>query len=259
MKRNGKTTEEVDRRPEPKPRKRPELWQSYLIWDELVEMRKRHTLRISSIDAGKSNMNQDIENRFLEAMQLDERIAQAKAFMIKAGKDNLPDVWDWVSSIKGLGAGGLAAQVLAQIDDITSFTNVSKLWRFSGFAVIDGEREYNVRGKKSTYNRKLKSICFLIVESFIKQQTPLYVDIYYQEKERLRQEHPEPVPCRDARDKSPFKMAYTDQHIHAMAMRKTAKIFLQHLWITWRNAEGLPTNAPYAIDRLGHADYIEPV
>jgi len=34
------------------------------------------------------------------------------------------------------------------------------------------------------------------------------------------------------------------------------KIFLQHLWVTWREIEGLPVSDPYSISIMGHAKYI---
>ena len=237
----------IDNRPDPKPRKRPQLWQAYLLWDELVKMRMRHTLRLSSIDAGKSNLDGPTESLFIEEMNLDNMIELKKKIMSDLGAELMPDVWQWITSIRGLGAGGLAAQLLAQIDDITSFANVSKLWRFSGYAVIDGERERPKAGETLHYNARLKSIVFLIVDQFIRQQTTGYVEIYYAEKERQRKLHPMPENGK-----------YSDGHIHAMAMRKTGKIFLQHLWLMWREAEGLPTNEPYAIAVLGHSDYIKP-
>jgi hypothetical protein len=30
------------------------------------------------------------------------------------------------------------------------------------------------------------------------------------------------------------------------------KMWLSHLWTTWRQIEGLETNAPYAHEKLGH-------
>lgn len=246
MKRNG-TDQKEDKRPDPKPRVRPHLWQAYLFWNELVEMRKRHLLRISSIQAGKSNLDDTLEQEFLDGLMIDKQIDNAKKAMVNFGKRSAPGVWEWVTSIRGLGEGGLAAQLIAQIDDIGKFSNVSKLWRFAGLAVIDGKAERNQPGEKAHKNGRLRAVCYLISEQFIKQQTPLYVDIYYSEKARLRELHPEPEGKQ-----------YTDGHIHNMAMRKTVKIFMQHLWIIWREAEGLPVTMPYAIDILQHADYIEP-
>ena len=239
-----------DIRPDPKPRKHPQLWQSYLWWDELVQMRKRHTLRISSIEKGKSNLDAQFEQDMLDHMSLDTAIAMTKKIMIGYGK-KLGPVWDWLTGIKGLAAGGLAAQLLAQFDDVSKFDTVSKFWRFSGWAVIDGQIDRCKKGEKSPYNRRLKSICWLIVEQFIKQQTPIYVDIYYAEKERQRRDHPESI-------KENGKWKFNDGHLHHRAMRKTAKIFLQHLWAKWREAEGLPVSKPYVEAILGHTNISRP-
>jgi hypothetical protein len=43
-----------------------------------------------------------------------------------------------------------------------------------------------------------------------------------------------------------------------MARRKMVKIFLSHLWATWRKMEGLTVTKPYVFSVLGHSDYIEP-
>ena len=147
----------TDKRLDPKPRKRPHLWQSYLWWDELVQIRKRHLLRISSIEAGKSNLDAQFERDMLEHMAMDALIKEAKATMVNFGEMVGP-IWYWMTAIRGLGEGGLAAQLLAQIDDIGKFATISKLWRFCGLAVIDGKAERNRPGEKSHFNRRLKSM-----------------------------------------------------------------------------------------------------
>jgi len=50
----------------------------------------------------------------------------------------------------------------------------------------------------------------------------------------------------------------SEGHVHNQAMRKMIKLFLACLWLTWREAEGLPVTKPYAIDQLGHNSYIDP-
>jgi hypothetical protein len=249
-----KTSVETDLRPDPKPRKYPHLWQSFLFWDEMVEMRKRHLLRISSAERGRSNYDAQFEKDTLEDMRIDPMITLSKKTMVKYAEE-VP-VWEWTTSFKGLKEGGLAAQLLAQVDDISKFSNISKLWRFAGYAVIEGGREMPAKGEKLHYNQRLKSICYLIADEFVKMRTPLYRDLYDQEKAHLHELHPEPVK----RDKAWGKIThdYTDAHIHAMAMRKTVKIFLSHLWLVWRTAEGLPVSDPYAIAILKHADIINP-
>ena len=232
------TSEVPDARPDPKPRKHPHLWQSYLWWNEVMEMRKRHVLRISSSERGKSNLDAQFEKDTMESIGLDPMVNNLKKAMVFYGEQ--VSVWDWVTSIKGMGQGGLAAQLLAQIDDIAKFDTVASLWRFAGFAVIEGQAEKNQKGQKSKFNRRLKGICFNIADSFIKQQTPHYIDIYYAEKERQRALYPD-VLCRDCGckwEECPSKKKhvkkYSDAHIHNRAWRKMVKAFLRDLWIEWK-------------------------
>jgi hypothetical protein len=228
-----------DARPDPKPRKYPHLWQSYLWWYELMEMRKRHLLRISSIEHGKSNLDSQFEKDMLEQAALDSLLANIKKTMTNYGE--LVPVWEWVVNIKGLKQGGLAAQLLAQIDDIEKFSTVAKLWRFAGYAIIEGKAEKNQRLEKSHFNHKLKGICFNIADQFIKQQTPYYVDIYYAEKEKQRLLNPD-ILCKqcgikweDCQSKKAHVKIFTDAHIHNRAWRKMIKAFLRDLWIEWKN------------------------
>lgn len=230
-----------------------------------MEMRKRHLLRIDSAEKGKSQFDAQFERDTLEYMQIDKQIEYAKKMMANFGT-TVP-VWEWVISVKGLKAGGLAAQLLAQIDDIGKSPTVASLWRFAGLAVINGEAEKNKKGKTSTFNRKLKGICYNIADQFIRQQTPGYVDIYYEHKEYQRREHPMAI-CEDCqrpaekyqkkvkgelvdawrcpvRNKD-HKIKYSDAHIHNRAWRKMVKAFLRDLWLEWRKVEGLPVSEEYA-------------
>jgi hypothetical protein len=252
-----------DQRPDPNPRKNPHLWQSYLWRDEMMEMRKRHLLRISSSEAGKSNLDAQFERQMIDHVGMDAMVGDLTKTMVNCGK-TLGPIWEWGTSIKGLGEGGLLAQLLAQIDDIGKFDTVSKLWRFAGWAVIDGEIDRCKKGEKSPYNRKLKAICWNIVQSFIRNHTPIYADIYYEEKDRQRHLYPD-VVCRecgcvwdDCDNKKKHHKLFNDGHLHNRAIRKTAKIFLQHLWVTWREFEGLPVSQPYAQAIMGHTHIVGP-
>jgi len=250
-----------DARPDPKPRKYPHLWQSYLWWYTLMELRKAYTLRISSIERGKSSLDiitekdmaqqlgmaylieagvdvKQLEKAAQKGLALDLLLVHYKKAMVNFG--SLIPVWEWVTNIKGLGEGSLAAQLLAQIDDIEKFDTVAKLWRFAGYAIIDGKAEKNQKGEKSHFNRKLKGICFNIADQFIKQQTPYYVDIYYAEKERQRALNPD-ILCRECgckweecQSKKKHVKIFTDAHIHNRAWRKMIKQFLCDLWIEWK-------------------------
>jgi len=108
-----------------------------------------------------------------------------------------------------------------------------------------GERKR--RGERVGYNPRLKTHCWKIGTQLLKARGE-YADLYrrfkeeYSRREDLKRE-----------GKGSFKL-----HVHLMALRKMVKIFLQHLWVRWRETEGLPVSRPYAIDRLGHAEYIPP-
>lgn len=261
-----------DLRPPPKDRKLAELWQAYLWQREIEEMRKRRILRIDAVEKGKSNMNADFERHIMEVTDVDGMLRTATRELIRRGNLAGP-IWEWLGEIKGLKSGKLRAQLLAQIDDISKFNTVSKLWRYCGYAVIGGEAERSRKGVKSPFSRQLKSTLWLIANQFVRQGTALYSDIYYEEKDRQRAKHPNaicieceaiPVPKEGENGgwKCPkngkHKLKYTDMHVHNMALRKMVKIFLQHLWVTWREMEGLPVNKPFVIEHLGHVDYIEP-
>lgn len=239
---------EIDQRPPPRPRKHPQLWQCYQMWTELMKMRQQHLLRISAIERGKSTFDKQLELDFIEyfgrsknktvMFGLDDALDNARKMMIDYGKATGP-IWDWVTSIKGLKAGGEAAKLIAQIDDISRFDTVAKLWRFAGLAVFDGKAEKNKKGEKSHYNRNLKAICYVIgKECFVMQQTPIYVDIYYAEKKRQRELHPEIVKIDGVN-------MYTDQHIDYRGWRKMMKQFLADLWMQWRTIEGLSVTEPH--------------
>jgi len=254
---------EPDKRPAPRPRKHAVLWQAYLTWSEEVERRKRHTLRISAIEAKKSNLDLQFEIDALEKLGCDAHIEYYKGIMIDNGAAT-GHLWDWITAIKGLGAGSLAAQLIALIDDIERAPTISALWRYAGYAVIDGKAEKNRRGERSHFNGRLKSVCWLISDQFIRHQTDFYRDIYDEYKYEQRQKHPEvvikekEVKQSDGTIKITKTKHFTDGHLHARARRYMMKMFLSHLWVTWRKHEGLPISDPYVKAILGHSQIIEP-
>ena len=247
--------------PKYKNRKYPGLWQAYQWWSELVELRKRHLLRISAAERGVSQLDPAFEHYLIGLTRLDvliepknktEREKSIKDIMVKEGYAVGP-IWEWCLSHKGIGEG-LAAQLLAQIDDISHFDTVSKLWRFAGFAVFDGKAEGKVSKDIRHYNGRLNGVCFNIADQFIRQQTPYYVDIYYAEKFKQRELHPVPF-CLDCNApaevyqkknkgelvnatrcperKKEHTIKWSDVHIHNMAWRKMVKEFLKDLWVKW--------------------------
>lgn len=138
-----------------------------------------------------------------------------------------------VIKIRGLGPM-LTAKLLALID-ITNKETPSQLWRFAGYGVVDGHAEKPVKGEKLTYSQRLKTTVFLVGESFIKSRSP-YRRLYDESKPQYAAAHPE----------------WTPMHIHRAAHRKMVKLFLQHLWLRWRELEGLPIRQAYPIEYMAH-------
>lgn len=257
-----------------KDRKHARLWQAYKWWEEMMLLRQRHTLRISAIERGASTYDVEFEQMLMGrvalvgadgavvAIGLDGLVKQAASWLHMEGRQVGP-IWEHMLAVRGVG-DNVAAKLLAQIDDIENFATVSKLWAFAGWAVRDGHREYYEKGQTGGYNRILKSVCWQIMDQFVRHQTPGYIGFYYDEKARLRRIHPE-TECRECGVQwdrtckaAGHHMRYNDGHVDLMARRKTVKIFLQHLWLRWRTLEGLPISAPYAHDVLGHTHYLAP-
>jgi len=140
--------------------------------------------------------------------------------------------------VRGIGYM-LAAKTVAMID-IERAETVSALWRYAGYGVVDGERERPTKGEKLHYNKRLKTTCYLIAVSMLRSNSP-YRKIYD-----------------SAREYYAANRDWTKGHCHNASLRKMTKIWLQHLWITWRKLEGMPTNDPYAHEKLAHNSYYTP-
>ena len=198
--------------------------------------------------------------------------------------------YTWLRGNKGIGER-LAGMLIGLID-IRRADTVSALWRYAGFAVVcgapavagkvttemvdavddDGQAikrrqpklcrlqfglnglcpthgkapgvsEQRRKGVKLAYNIKLKKTCFLLARSFLLFQTPVYYQEYVRAKEFYIAERP----------------TWPDGRRDLAARRRAIKLFLSHLWTTWRTAEGLPVGEPYAFAKLeGHTKYITP-
>jgi hypothetical protein len=104
-----------------------------------------------------------------------------------------------------------------------------------------GERDRPRKGEKLAYNARLKSVCYLISTSFLKTRSPYRV-VYDDAKTQYERTK---VTGNKETD-------WTPAHVHMASMRKMVKVFLAHLWVTWRTVEGLPTRALYVHEYLGH-------
>jgi len=194
-----------------------------------------------------------------KAKEFEDWLNEQLAVQVKAHPAYL-----WFVKIKGIGNVNIG-KIIAEID-IRKAKTISALWRFAGFAVgPDGHAERRKKGEKSHYNQTLKTMVWRACKSLIRVRGPYY-DFYAAEKAKLRRrfeaEGKEIVPSSKL-PKINGKRSENDQvvalgHIEMMAFRKMAKLFLAHLWLKWREAEGLPVSMPYSIGIQGHSDFIGP-
>ncbi len=153
--------------------------------------------------------------------------------------------WTWLKTVRGIGPT-LAGKVVALIDDISKFDNISNLWSFAGYGLHPDENGILViqrykKGEKATYSKRLKTTIYLVGNSFRKCGGK-FADIYFNAVDYYIQNRPK----------------WTLPHQRAAALRKTEKIFLACLWLAWRKAEGLEVRPPYIIGKNGHQTMYNP-
>jgi len=152
----------------------------------------------------------------------------------------------------------------------TGFFSVNHLNSYCGMDVTkDGVATRAMKGVKSHFDRDAKQICFKISESFKKQRSQPYRDIYDVAKAGYLDRVYEPGVLYEKYGKG-YKSETTKQykredtklilgHAGRMALRKTAKIFLQHYWTVSRQLKGLSTEPPFIIKNdMKHTHYISP-
>lgn len=139
------------------------------------------------------------------------------------------------------GVGKLLAAKLVALIDISKAPTISALWRYCGLAVIDGQRERPTKGVKLSYNARAKTTMYLIAGSMLKTGSP-YREIYDEARAYY----------------AVNRTDWTAGHQHLAALRKMEKVFLSHLWLRWRELEGLPASQPWIMNEPHHTHYISP-
>ncbi|GEM_PF-1820701 len=121
---------------------------------------------------------------------------------------------------------------------------------------------YKATGTKLDYNSELRVMCFRLAGSLLKAQGK-YAEFYDRAKsgivQKLQAEGILIVPTLELPTNGNGKIfepvgTIATGHVHMRAQRKMNKLFLSHLWLVWRQAEGLPVSKPYAHAILGHAE-----
>jgi len=187
--------------------------------------------------------------------------------------------YPWFSRVKGVGRENIGKVV--GLIDIGRADTISALWKFSGMDVQDGKAPKRKRGEKLSYNSQLRSMCWRLSISLLRAKGKFY-NYYLEAKEKEARKFtvistPKGRLCPKCLTevtakatkycpkcgtqlslKEEPKGVLFEGHLHNRALRKATKLFLACLWLTWREAEGLPVSKPYAIDIQRHSSFIGP-
>jgi hypothetical protein len=195
--------------------------------------------RIEAVDSGRAPYNEHTYSIYQKWFQRFKTTELQVDGDIRDLAENY-EIIDIMCMVKGIGPL-LAAKIVALID-IHESPHVSSLWRFAGYGVSEGKADRPISGQPLVYNQRLKSMMFVIGQSLLKTRSP-YAAIYYEAKEYYE----------NNRD-------WSKLHRHLAAMRKMIKLYLSHLWIIWRELEGLPVNMPWILEKESnvHTHYISP-
>jgi len=201
----------------------------------------------------------------------------------------------WLKHVRGI-AEILAAGLISGIKTASRFPNVSKLWHYCGYHVVAGEAPRRKVGARVDWSPFLRTTCWKIGESFVRAGK-YYRKAYeaFKAEEEEKNKVPRLIPVEKSAGKVPVDgrirelakkkdktgrtvyvideivirklkregigevdVLLTPRHVHERAKRKTVKLFLAHLWIVWRELEGLEVPKPYVNAILGHSNYIKP-
>ena len=221
-------------------------------------------------------LKEEAEEKFQKAFELEAAVEKEYETIIWREIKSMPIIQKWAIRVKGIGPR-LSGLLVANIMPIERFANPAKLWAYCGLHVIDGKAAHRVKGEKSNWNAELKATAWKIGGCFLRSGGPYreQYDTYkkYLITRELKNDKliwqsdgtnisiafpPKDVQVEEWNLKAPDKPEWTLLHIHNMAIRRTVKLFLAHLWAVWREIEGLPTVRPYAVERAGHTTELDP-
>ncbi len=252
---------------------------TYMVDASLVieKLRVQSEVRISHLKRnGREDPDTDDLHQRIEAL---ENFVDGRVAVLITSHPAYP----WFSKVKGVGKeniGKVVAQVRIKPErgeilnhetdeviwkDLPYADTISALWKFAGFAPVDGHSMKRTKGEKLEYNSQLRSMCWRMATSLLRARGKFY-EYYLEQKEVYEQRFANAgtkivpatqLPKVDGK-KTETEVIISEGHVHNMALRKMIKLFLACLWLEWRKAEGLPITAPYAIDKLGHASFISP-
>lgn len=207
--------------------------------------------------------------------ELQQRVQAVEDFVDKTVADTIKShpAYDWFSRVKGVGRENIG-KVISEIrikpdpeDPKKPYArHASSIHKFGGFDVDgDGKAPRAEKGKKLTFNRQLRTMSWRLATS-LNRARGKYHEYFLKEKERYRKRFlsngfkiipSEKLPTREGKKYEPEGVISLG-HLDNMAKRKMIKLFLSHLFVVWRQVEGLPAEKPWVLEYGGHEHFIDP-
>ena len=168
----------------------------------------------------------------------------------------LEPIYDkWLKNVKGISTIS-TSNLLQYFGYCEKAKHCSSLWKYAGLHVVNGhspKREKTTKEEKSEgksnqldWNPKLRSLLYRIGDSFIKQRTPIYRDIYDKEKERQLKLGGWNEEKRIMKDKDKEGAPQRLLHADLRARRKMVKEFLRQYYVNCLLIRGIEPDLPYS-------------
>ena len=153
----------------------------------------------------------------------------------------------WLTHVRGIGPV-LSLNLVHRLGHCERFSTVSKLWKYAGMHVVNGEAPRRKKGEKLNFNKEVRVMMFKVMDCFIKQRSTPYREIYDTEKQIQL----------EMMEKKTKGAPESKMHAELRARRYAGKIFLTHYWMCARHLIGEPLPAPYSVRVLNHTDILPP-
>jgi hypothetical protein len=222
----------------------------------IEKVRVNSQIRISHLALNKQE-DLVIEAAYKKLLDLESWVDTEVANIIKSHP-----AYFWFSQVKGIGNENIA-KVIGLLD-IDRANSVSSIWKYCGYSVENGVSPKRKKGEKTTYNTRLRTLCWRMATS-LKRATGKYYIYYCQQKEeitkRIEGQGITIIPTSEEKKfkkENPERAYFTLGHVENRAVRKMIKLFLAHLAIVWAEAVGKDLKGPYAIEHLKHTHYLDP-
>lgn len=207
--------------------------------------------------------------RILEVQKNAEKYENEYKKLMMEFVESEPIYTKFLSKVKGI-SGVLSANLIKEFGYCENAPHISSLWKYCGMHVDNGEAPVRKRGEKLEFNARLRTMVWKISDSFVKQRTPFYREIYDKEKARqvkmledwqgklTKEQKVKLKKITKRKEKREFVNQFNPRapvslmNADLRARRKMIKIFLAHYWQATRELTGQETNVPYAGGKLNH-------